>query len=67
MHDSKLIFVRAATFGQLTKQIFDHESSSLNSKSLCEHGMAFDISNRQAAIESNVPIAPSPQAIRVAT
>jgi len=24
MHDSKFIFVRGATFGQLTEQIFDH-------------------------------------------
>jgi hypothetical protein len=50
MHDSKLIFVRAATFGQLTEQIFDHETSSLNSKSLC----------RQTAIEqqrSHRPVA----------
>jgi len=39
MHDSKLIFVRAATFGQLTEQIFDDEGSSLNSKSLCQHGV----------------------------
>jgi hypothetical protein len=33
------IFVPAATFGQLTEQIFDHESSSLNSKSLRQHGV----------------------------
>jgi len=32
MHDSKLIFVRAATFGQLAERIFDHESSSLPRK-----------------------------------
>jgi len=37
MHDSKLIFVRAATFGQLTEQIFDDEGSSLNSKNLWQH------------------------------
>jgi hypothetical protein len=35
----KFNFVRTATFGQLTEQIFDHESSSLNSKSLCQHGV----------------------------
>src|SRR5258708_34629035 len=28
VHDSKPIFVRAATFGQLTKHIFDHGGSS---------------------------------------
>src|SRR5438552_4165485 len=39
VHDSKSIFVRAATCGQLTKHIFDHSGGSHpNSKSLCQHG-----------------------------
>jgi len=29
MHESKLIFVRAGTFGQMTEQVFTHESSGL--------------------------------------
>jgi hypothetical protein len=41
VHDSKSIFVRAATFGQLTKHIFDHGGESHpNSKSLAS--MAFN-------------------------
>src|SRR5205809_5879463 len=40
VHDSKSIFVRAATFGQLTKHIFDHGGGSHpNSKNLCQHGI----------------------------
>jgi hypothetical protein len=40
VHDSKSIFVRAATCGQLTKHIFDHgRGSHPNSKSLCQHGI----------------------------
>jgi len=27
MHDLKLIFVRAATFGQLIERVFDHEKA----------------------------------------
>ena len=43
MHDSKSIFVRAATFGQLTKHIFDHGGGSHpNCKSLCQHALAWE-------------------------
>jgi hypothetical protein len=60
MHDSKLIFVRTATFGQLTEQIFDHEGSILNSKGL---GPAWLLTFRTSKPQSssNVLIAPSPQ------
>jgi hypothetical protein len=35
MHDSKLIFVRTATFGQLIEQIFDHESWRTKTRKAC--------------------------------
>jgi len=57
MHDSKLIFVRAATFGQLAERIFDHESSSLPRKARAS--MAFNISgpaSRDRAAKSPLPV-----------
>jgi len=54
VHDSKSIFVRAATFGQLTKHIFDHGGQSHpNSKSLFA-SMAFNTFSCQAKAEGNL-------------
>jgi hypothetical protein len=48
VHASKSIFVPAATFGQLTKHIFDHGGGSHpNSNSLCQHGIQHILIFRQ--------------------
>jgi len=62
MHDSKLIFVRAATFGQLTEQIFHHERSSKLEKPVTAWRLLFRTGKPRSS--SNVPIARSPQTTR---
>src|SRR5438132_10355696 len=48
VHASKSIFVPAATFGQLTKHIFDHGGGSHpNSNSLCQDGIQHILIFRQ--------------------
>src|SRR6184192_24297 len=67
VHASKFIFVPAATFGQLTKHIFDHgRASHPNSNSLCQHGIQHILIFRQkrkahcssAGLYENAPVDP---------
>src|SRR5437660_4633080 len=56
VHDSKSIFVRAATFGQLTKHIFDHGGGSASKlqKSLpAWHSTHFDLRRKRKANSSS--------------